>query len=127
MTFGNSWPLFSKYDESEGGEIEDEEVTAQWTPVPHVDKDGNLLLFYAESDGGCEYRDRGRIRYVPGGSIKVIKLNLSRLGNLDEARVDKLSAWTEPAMVYSIYEENFVPKNIANPAVALENAEDENI
>ena len=126
VTFGNSWPLFSKYDESEGGEIEDEEVTAQWTPVPHVDKDGNLLLFYAESDGGCEYRDRGRIRYVPGGSIKVIKLNLSRLGNLDEARVDKLSAWTEPAMVYSIYEENFVPKNIANPAVALENAEDEN-
>ena len=76
VTFGNSWPLFSKYDESEGGEIEDEEVTAQWTPVPHVDKDGNLLLFYAESDGGCEYRDRGRIRYVPGGSIKVIKLNL---------------------------------------------------
>ena len=53
VTFGNSWPLFSKYDESEGGEIEDEEVTAQWTPVPHVDKDGNLLLFYAESDGGC--------------------------------------------------------------------------
>jgi hypothetical protein len=29
-------------------------------------------------------------------------------------------------MVYSVYEENFVPKLIANPLVALENAEDEN-
>ena len=126
VTFSNSWPLFSKYNDEDGGEeggVDDEELTAQWTPVPHVDKDGNLLLFYAESDGGCEYRDRGRIRYVPGGSIKVIKLNLA--GDV-EVRVDRNSPWTEPAMVYSIYEENFVPKLIANPAVALENAEDEN-
>jgi hypothetical protein len=125
VTFSNSWPLFSKYDEEHGesDETEAEEVTAQWTPVPHVDKDGNLLLFYAESDGGCEYRDRGKIRYVPGGSIKVVKLNL--VGDV-EARVDKDSQWTEPSMVYSVYEENFVPKLIANPLVALENAEDEN-
>ena len=45
VTFGNSWPLFSKYDESDGGEIEDEEVTAQWTPVPHVDKLEKWFLF----------------------------------------------------------------------------------
>ena len=55
VTFSNSWPLFSKYNDEDGGEeggVDDEELTAQWTPVPHVDKDGNLLLFYAESDGG---------------------------------------------------------------------------
>ena len=116
VSFGSSFALFYKYGEEDGEDSrdDDEEITAQWTPVPHVDADGNLFLFYAESDGGCEYRDRGKVKYVPGGSIKVIKLMR------DQNVVDKKSQWSEPAMVYSIYEENFVPKLLANPVLALE-------
>jgi hypothetical protein len=46
-------------------------IGAQWSPVPHVTAQGQLLLFYAESTGECIRDTKPKARWPPGGSIKV--------------------------------------------------------
>jgi predicted neuraminidase len=91
-----------------------EERGGQWGPVLHNDGLGKLWLFYSESREGCirpPVEDYYPKRYIIGGDIKVIKLDL------------RFGTWSMPELVYSQNVDSSVPKVTANKLIVLSTGE----
>lgn len=89
---------------------------AQWAPIPHVDSGGRLMLFYAESEGGCIRPAKPKPKWPPGGSIKMTYFDAT-------AELTENTTWATPREVYSIKEEGFIPKMISGRLLVLSTGE----
>ena len=74
---------------------------AVWGPVWHLDDEGVIHLFFAQSTSCRKNAGRGRIKFAPGGDIKYIK------------SVDGVT-WTAPKMIITQASDQGIPKLVAN-------------
>jgi hypothetical protein len=74
---------------------------AVWGPVWHLDDEGTIFLFFAQSTSCRKNAGRGRIKYAPGGDVKYIK------------SVDGVT-WTSPKTIITQAADQGIPKLVAN-------------